>query len=157
MKTLFRKLILFKKLKNISDFEKYLFNRNEQRAKVPRVFHEFSTKKILTMERLYGIPLTNLNDIKKYSKDPRETLTTALSIWFESLGNSDVFHADVHAGNLLLLRDGRIGFIDFGIVGRISKQVWQGLLFFMQGIGSENPTLMAKGLKNDGFNIKRNQ
>jgi predicted unusual protein kinase regulating ubiquinone biosynthesis (AarF/ABC1/UbiB family) len=133
--------------KNISDFEKYLFNRNEQRAKVPRVFHEFSTKKILTMERLYGIPLTNLNDIKKYSKDPRETLTTALSIWFESLGNSDVFHADVHAGNLLLLRDGRIGFIDFGIVGRISKQVWQGLLFFMQGIGSENPTLMAKGLK----------
>ncbi|NBU97876.1 MAG: AarF/ABC1/UbiB kinase family protein [Spirochaetia bacterium] len=132
--------------KNISDFEKYLFSRNEERAKVPRVFHDFSTKRILTMERLYGIPLTNLNDIKKYSKDPRETLTTALAIWFESLGNSEVFHADVHAGNLLLLRDGKIGFIDFGIVGRISKQVWGGLLFFMQGIGSENPTLMAKGL-----------
>lgn len=132
--------------RNISDFERYLFSRNEVRAKVPRVFNEFSTKRVLTMERLYGIPLTNLNDIKKYSKDPRETLTTALSIWFESLGNSDVFHADVHAGNLLLLRDGRIGFIDFGIVGRISKQVWQGLLFFMQGIGSENSALMAKGL-----------
>lgn len=98
------------------------------------------------MERLYGIPLTDLQSIKKYTKDPRETLTDALSIWFESLGNSEIFHADVHAGNLLLLKDGRIGFIDFGIVGRISKTVWQGLLFFMQGIGTEDSILMAKGL-----------
>ena len=35
------------------------------------------------------------------------------------------FHADVHAGNLLLLEDGRVGFIDFGIVGRISDSVFQ--------------------------------
>lgn len=35
------------------------------------------------------------------------------------------FHADVHAGNLLLLQDGRVGFIDFGIVGRISDNVFQ--------------------------------
>ena len=132
--------------KNIADFEKYLLSRGENRAKVPRVFPEFSTRKILTMERLYGIPLTDINSIKKYSSDPRETLTDALSIWFESLGNSELFHADVHAGNLLLLKDGRIGFIDFGIVGRISKEVWNGLLFFMQGIGSENAILMARGL-----------
>jgi len=37
------------------------------------------------------------------------------------------FHADVHAGNLLVLRDGRIAFIDFGIVGKISPKTWQAL------------------------------
>jgi predicted unusual protein kinase regulating ubiquinone biosynthesis (AarF/ABC1/UbiB family) len=131
---------------NISDFEKYLISKKELRAKVPRVFPELSTKRILTMERFYGIPLTNLDSIRNYSKDPKETLTNALSIWFESLGNSEIFHADVHAGNLLLLKDGTIGFIDFGIVGRISKSVWEGLLYFMQGIGIEDAALMAKGL-----------
>jgi len=132
--------------KNISDFEKYLLSVGEDKAKVPRVYSDYSTKRVLTMERFYGIPLTNLESIKKYSKNPKETLTTALSIWFESLGKSEIFHADVHAGNLMLLKDGKIGFIDFGIVGRISKDVWEGLLFFMQGIGTENAILMAKGL-----------
>lgn len=136
----------YQEAKNIRDFDEYLSSKGEKRAKVPRVYDEFSTKRILTMERLYGIPLTDLQAIKKYTKDPKQTLTDALSIWFESLGNSELFHADVHAGNLLLLKDGRIGFIDFGIVGRISKTVWHGLLFFMQGIGSENADLMAKGL-----------
>lgn len=131
---------------NISDFESYLLAKKELRAKVPRVFTDLSTKRILTMERFYGVPLTNLDSIRKYSKNPKETLTNALSIWFESLGHSEIFHADVHAGNLLLLKDGTIGFIDFGIVGRISKTVWEGLLFFMQGIGLEDASLMARGL-----------
>ena len=40
---------------------------------------------------------------------------------------NDIFHADLHAGNLLVLDDGRIGFIDFGIVGKLSPKVWGAL------------------------------
>jgi predicted unusual protein kinase regulating ubiquinone biosynthesis (AarF/ABC1/UbiB family) len=131
---------------NIEEFEEYLLKTGESRATVPRVYREYSTKKVLTMERFYGVPLTDLQSIRKYTKNPEETLMNALNIWFESLGKCGLFHADVHAGNLLLLRDGRIGFIDFGIVGRISLEVWQGLMFFMNGIGLGDSQLMAKGL-----------
>jgi predicted unusual protein kinase regulating ubiquinone biosynthesis (AarF/ABC1/UbiB family) len=131
--------------KNIQEFDSQLLKSKEDRAKVPIVYTKLSTKKILTMERLYGIPLTDLKAIRTVSKNPAETLTNALEIWFASLG-SGMFHADVHAGNLLVLKDGRIGFIDFGIVGRISADVWMGLMFFMEGLGSANAKAMAKGL-----------
>ena len=131
--------------KNIEEFDKHLINTNETRAKVPRVFHNYSTKRLLTMERFYGIPLTDLKAIKAVSNNPAKTLTDALDIWFSSLG-SGMFHADVHAGNLLVLKDGKIGFIDFGIVGRISPETWMGLMLFMEGLGSTNAKTMPKGL-----------
>lgn len=135
-----------KEAENIELFNKHLQIIRESRAKVPRVYHHLSTKKILTMERLYGVPLTDIQSIRKYSKNPQETLITALNIWFTSLGTTGVFHADVHAGNLMVLEDGKIGFIDFGIVGKISKEVWLGLLTFMEGIELNQPELIAKGL-----------
>lgn len=131
---------------NIEQFDRHLLATRETRAKVPRVYHHLSSKKILTMERLYGVPLTDIDSIRKYSKNPSETLINALNIWFTSLGTTGVFHADVHAGNLMVLEDGKIGFIDFGIVGKISQQVWLGLMSFMEGIESNDAYLMARGL-----------
>ena len=52
-------------------------------------------------------------------RTPEEILIAALNTWFGSVVGAETFHADVHAGNLLVLSDGRVGFIDFGIVGRI--------------------------------------
>lgn len=132
--------------KNMEEFDEYLLKKGETRARVPKVYSHLSTKRVLTMERFYGVALTDLGAIRKYSSDPEETLMNALNIWFESLGQCGLFHADVHAGNLMLLKDGTLGFIDFGIVGRISSQVWQGLMLFMQGMGTENADFMAKGL-----------
>ncbi|KAJ6309471.1 hypothetical protein OIU77_015268 [Salix suchowensis] len=74
------------------------------------------------MERLYGVPLTDLDSISSLVSSPETSLITALNVWFGSLLACETFHADVHAGNLWWLRDGRIGFLDFGIVGRISPK-----------------------------------
>lgn len=136
----------YKEAKNIEEFDEFLLKTGEERAKVPMVYHRYSTKRILTMERLYGVGLTDLQSLRKVTSDPKETLNAALSIWFSSLSFNGVFHADVHAGNLMVLQDGRIGFIDFGIVGKISKKVWQGLMKFMAGIGTNEPYMMARGL-----------
>ena len=52
------------------------------------------------------------------SRFSEETLVNALNVWFGSVLACESFHADVHAGNLLVCDDGKIGFIDFGIVGQ---------------------------------------
>lgn len=131
---------------NIEEFEEYLLDVGETRARVPRVYHTLSTKKVLTMERFHGVPITDEKGLKKYSDNPRKVLNDALEVWFSSLAKKGFFHADVHAGNLMILKDGTIGFIDFGIVGRISPKVWKGLLLFTQGIGIGEPMLVAQGL-----------
>ena len=80
------------------------------------------------MERLEGISMLDEETISRVVSDPQvgqEAIITALNIWTESVMKMPWFHADVHAGNLLLLDDGRVGFIDFGIVGRVSDNTFQ--------------------------------
>ncbi|EMY13374.1 ABC1 family protein [Leptospira weilii str. Ecochallenge] len=136
----------YKEANNIEEFEKELLFMGETRARVPKVYRELSTKKILTMERFYGAPITDENSIRKFSSDPQKTLTDALEIWFSTLARNGFFHADVHAGNLMILRDGTVGFIDFGIVGRISPRVWDGLMIFLEGLSLNQSEKIAKGL-----------
>ena len=105
-----------------------------------------TTGKVLTMERFFGVPLTDMNVLRKYTDDPAETLISALNTWFSSLMLCDFFHADVHAGNLMLLEDGRVGFIDFGIVGRIRREAWDGMAKFFDAIGRGDVRQMAEAM-----------
>ena len=60
------------------------------------------------------------------------------------------FHADVHAGNLLILRDGRVAFIDFGIVGRVPPSIWQALQDCGTAVATEDFALLARALVSMG-------
>jgi len=107
-------------LRNLEVFREFLdANELDAAATAPRPFANASSRRVLTMERLRGVPLVDLDGIRKYSADPEATLVTALNVWALSVQRCEFFHADVHAGNLLVLEDGRVGFLDFGIVGRL--------------------------------------
>lgn len=132
---------------NIESFKKYLETAGlTSQATAPHVYRHCSTRRVLTMERLYGVPLTDLDSIRSLVASPEATLITALNVWFGSLLACDSFHADVHAGNLLVLRDGRVGFIDFGIVGRISPSTWAAIETFLASLGNGQYNAMAAAL-----------
>ncbi|CAI0457316.1 unnamed protein product [Linum tenue] len=136
-----------KEAANIESFRRYLMAMGLTRqATAPKVYHHCSSRRVLTMERLYGVPLTDLNSISSFVSDPEASLITALNVWFGSLLACESFHADVHAGNLWLLRDGRIGFLDFGIVGRISPKTWEAMEVFLASIATEEYDSMASAL-----------
>ena len=132
--------------KNIAEFQKFLDDTEEAEVVTPRVVKQLSTKRVLTMSRLYGAPLTDLEVVRKYARDPRAVLEKALSTWFQSLALVGFFHADVHAGNLMILEDGRIGFLDFGIVGRFSPKVFESLWMLVQGVGEKDYRMIARSL-----------
>ncbi|KAG0568306.1 hypothetical protein M758_6G009200 [Ceratodon purpureus] len=132
---------------NIESFRNYIDSLGlSNQATAPSVYRHCSTERVLTMERLYGVPLTDLDSIRSIVPNPETTLITALNVWFGSLLACETFHADVHAGNLLVLRDGRVGFIDFGIVGRISPSTWVAVETFLTSIGSGQYNAMAAAL-----------
>ncbi|XP_047173625.1 uncharacterized aarF domain-containing protein kinase At5g05200, chloroplastic [Vigna umbellata] len=137
----------YKEAANIEAFRRYLEAMGlTGNATAPRVYQYCSTKKVLTMQRLYGVPLTDLDSISSLVSNPETSLITALNVWFGSLLGCESFHADVHAGNLWLLRDGRIGFLDFGIVGRISPKTWAAMEVFLGSIAIEDYDSMASAL-----------
>ncbi|KFK24941.1 hypothetical protein AALP_AA8G045800 [Arabis alpina] len=136
-----------KEAQNIESFKRYLDTMGlSGQATAPRVYKHCSSRRVLTMERLYGVPLTDLDSIRSLVSSPENSLITALNVWFGSLLACENFHADVHAGNLWLLRDGRIGFLDFGIVGRISPTTWAAMEVFLASIATEEYESMASAL-----------
>lgn len=132
--------------RNLDTFRNFLQNTHNEDVVVPRVYHDYSTRRVLTMERFHGVPLTDLDTIRRVTNDPERTLITAMNTWFASLTQCEFFHADVHAGNLMVLDDGRIGFIDFGIVGRIRPQTWQAVSDFIAAVMAGNFEGMADAM-----------
>lgn len=132
--------------RNIQEFTAFLERSEIEDAVAPFVYQAYTTKRMLVMERFFGVPLTDLEAIKEVSPNPEATLITALNTWFASVLLSDSFHADVHAGNLFVLQNGKVGFIDFGIVGRISPSIWSAVQGFLQSVSTEDYRSMAQSL-----------
>lgn len=86
---------------------------------VPAPFPELSGRDVLTMEFLDGVPIDDLSQIAALGLDPAPLIDQLIRGFFTMTVRWGTFHGDVHAGNVMLLRDGRIGVIDFGIVGRL--------------------------------------
>lgn len=147
-----------KEAKNVAAFQRYLDAAGITDAVAPYVYINASSSKVLTMERIYGTPLTDLDAIRSVtaksasgldtqgSDGAERLLITALNTWFGSVLACESFHADVHAGNLLVTREGRVAFIDFGIVGRISPSVLGAIQIFFRATAAKDYERMAKAL-----------
>ena len=114
-----------KEATNLKEFREFLSRQGITGACAPEPY--LSSKKVLVMEYLKGVPLVDLEGIKQYSDNPEQTLITALQTWAASVVDNESFHADLHGGNILVLENGQVGFIDFGIVGRIPSSTWNAL------------------------------
>ncbi len=89
---------------------------------VPEPFPEYSSRSVLTMEFLDGFAVDDLQAVVDHGVDPAPLIDQLIRGFFMMTVKYRVFHGDVHAGNLLLLKDGRIGVIDWGIVGRLDPE-----------------------------------
>jgi predicted unusual protein kinase regulating ubiquinone biosynthesis (AarF/ABC1/UbiB family) len=88
---------------------------------IPEVVPELSGPSVLTMEYLDGVPVDDLAGAEALGVDPAPLIGDLLRAWVLCALGPGVFHADIHAGNLLVLRDGRLGVLDWGIVARLEE------------------------------------
>jgi len=93
-----------------------------QNIRVPRVHWEYTTPRVLTMERVDGIRIDDAAAIRKAGFDGVELVKALLFSVFEGGLRHGLFHGDLHAGNLYVDADGKIVFLDFGIMGRIDPR-----------------------------------
>ncbi|KAA0110322.1 AarF/ABC1/UbiB kinase family protein [Mycolicibacterium sp. P1-5] len=90
--------------------------------RVPEVHWEFTSERVLTMERVHGVRIDDVKEIRKKGFDGTELVKALLFSTFEGGLRHGLFHGDLHAGNLLVDDDGRIVFLDFGIMGRVDPR-----------------------------------
>jgi predicted unusual protein kinase regulating ubiquinone biosynthesis (AarF/ABC1/UbiB family) len=97
------------------------FGKNDD-VRVPAVHWSRTTPRVLTMERIEGYKIDDLVELQATGWDLAGALKKGVRAWMESALEHGFFHGDVHAGNLMLDTDGRIVFLDFGIVGRLDAK-----------------------------------
>ena len=129
---------------NIRDFQQFLKVSGNTRVIAPQVYDELTTKRVLTMSRLHGVSMVDETAMRQYCNDTTQVMADTLNTWFASLMLCNSFHADLHAGNLMLLTDGRIGFIDFGIVGKLKAESWRACMGMMQALQDNDYPAMAQ-------------
>ncbi|MBS9779222.1 MAG: AarF/ABC1/UbiB kinase family protein [Moraxellaceae bacterium] len=142
---------------NIADFHQFLADSDNQNVTAPQVINNLTTKRVLTMTRLHGVSMIDMEGMKRYCLDPAKVMADTLNTWFASVMQAKNFHADLHAGNLMLLTDGRIGFIDFGIVGQVQPQSWQASYAMMDAIPQRDYRKMAECMIDIGMTKDRSQ
>ncbi|MGM8887503.1 ABC1 kinase family protein, partial [Psychrobacter sp. 1U2] len=129
---------------NIRDFQQFLSVSGNTKVVAPEVYDDLTTKRVLTMSQLHGVSMIDETAMRQYCDDPAQVMADTLNTWFASLMFCNSFHADLHAGNLMLLTDGRIGFLDFGIVGKLKAESWRACMGMMQALQDNNYQAMAQ-------------
>ncbi len=94
---------------------------------IPKVYWEHTTNDILTMERIEGIPIHEIKRIEEAGHDKKLIAKNGANAFLRQILEFGLFHADPHPGNFLIMQDGRIGIVDFGIVGRADDDVMESL------------------------------
>lgn len=112
-----KELSLINERKNMERFENN-FKGNEH-LHVPVVYKELSNNRILCMEFIEGIKITDKEKIEKTNFNPKEIASLGLELYIKQVMKYGFFHADPHPGNIFLGKDGKLIFIDFGAMGTL--------------------------------------
>ena len=121
------------------------------RIAVPTIYREATSRRVLTMEWIDGVKLTNLEAVRALGIDPDDMVEVGVSCSLQQLLEHGFFHADPHPGNLLALEDGRLCYLDFGMMSEVSRESRTGLIQAVVHLVNRNFSKLSKDFVTLGF------
>ncbi|OBZ35885.1 MAG: 2-octaprenyl-3-methyl-6-methoxy-1,4-benzoquinol hydroxylase [Methanohalophilus sp. DAL1] len=110
------------------NIEHFLSNfENDPVIVIPRVYNDYSSDRILTLEYIEGIKCNKFEKLANENLDREKIATDVSEAFMKQVFEHGFFHADLHSGNIFALEDGRIALLDFGMAGHLSEDM-RGLL-----------------------------
>ncbi|TWP28712.1 AarF/ABC1/UbiB kinase family protein [Apibacter muscae] len=116
-KSILQELSFLKELENIERFSKNF--KNNPHIHVPRVYKEYSNNNILCMEYIEGIKISDKEELIKQGFDLKELAIRGIDLYLKQIIEYGFFHADPHSGNIFVLQNRKIVYIDFGTMGML--------------------------------------
>jgi predicted unusual protein kinase regulating ubiquinone biosynthesis (AarF/ABC1/UbiB family) len=131
---------------NLDQFNAIMVRHKLEGVAAPKPLHELSGVRVLVMERFVGFRIDDTAGLATLQDQLEGKLLLGLRAWFRCLLVHGFFHGDVHAGNLMVLGDGRVGFLDFGIVGRFEGNRHRLISDFLVATATRNFLALAKAM-----------
>ena len=123
---------------------------------IPKLYRDLSSRTVITLEELKGVKLkTVLEAPESPGVDRKQLARHVLEASFQQLFVDGLFHGDPHPGNVMVLPGNRIGLLDFGLVGRMSKQMQETIVLLLLAISLRDPDTVARLLYKVGVPEER--
>lgn len=147
-RTMRRELDFEREERNLIQFRS-LFKK-EPAVAIPEPFPELCTSRMLTMRRLFGTKLRQMRHNGPQGVDPNTVARAGANLYLKMIFNHGFYHADPHPGNIVIMTDGTIGLLDFGMVGRISEQLREDIESMLVAIVNEDVPMLTTLIKRIG-------
>lgn len=132
--------------------EKFATNfRNDLRVKVPAIYWRFTATRVLTLEWIHGFKLTDTQSIHEAGLDTDTLIEIGVTAGLQQLLEHGFFHADPHPGNLFAMPDGRMAYIDFGMMDQLSELTKETLVDAIVHLVNKEYTELAADFVKLGF------
>ncbi|ANF94602.1 ABC1 kinase family protein [Paenibacillus bovis] len=118
---------------------------------IPKTYWNYTSARVLTMEYVDGIHMGRPDEIVDQGLKLSEVAQRLVDSMLQQIFIDGFFHADPHPGNLLALRDGRIAYLDFGMMGRLSSDTKNGMAGFVIALLRKNTDSMVRAVMRLGF------
>jgi len=138
--------------RNIDEFAKNHLQRPY--VVIPKLYRELSCRTVITLQELKGRKLKEvLHDPE--GVDPKQLARHVLDASFHQLFSDGLFHGDPHPGNVMVLSGNRIGLLDFGLVGRLTKGMQESIILLVLAVSLRDPDTVARLLYKVGVPDER--
>lgn len=117
---------------------------DDPRVIIPGIYWNLTGRKVLTMERITGIKIDNIKKLKEGGIDTEKLSHIVAEVLFRQVFEFGVFHGDLHSGNIFVVGHEQVAFVDFGIVGRIDKEMQENLADIFVGLVREDYELLTR-------------
>jgi ubiquinone biosynthesis protein len=130
-----------------SNIERFSSNFiNNSTIYIPKVFHHVSTSRILSMEFIQGVKVSNLEEIEGAGLDRKLIVTRGANLLLEQIFDHGFFHADPHPGNIFVLRNNIICLLDFGMMGTVDLRTREEFVELLDGIVHQDQPKTTRAL-----------
>ncbi|MDF5737331.1 MULTISPECIES: ABC1 kinase family protein [unclassified Nostoc] len=132
--------------------EKFASNfRNDPQVKVPGIYWRYTNTHVLTLEWINGFKLTDTKRIREAGLDPEVIIQIGVTSGLQQLLEHGFFHADPHPGNLFAIPDGRMAYIDFGMMDQLEETTKETLVDALVHLVNKDYTDLAEDFVKLGF------
>lgn len=112
-------------------------------VKIPKVYMDLTTERVLTLEALDGAPLSQSEALRQEGIDAETLVRKGLKAYMKMVFADGLFHGDLHAGNFFVLPNNQIGLIDFGVVGRLNNKTQSAIANMLLALSREDYDRLA--------------
>ena len=119
-RSIFKELDYMEEVMNIQKITNNF--KDEEDISIPQAFREYSTSKVITMELVDGYEIADLFDKEVEGIDNKEIAKIGVQSYLKQILLDGFFHADPHPGNMFVTKDGKVVYIDWGMVGIITEE-----------------------------------